>query len=265
MNREYNIARFEQEMSKIQRPGLDKLMGYIRSSDFYKAPASTKYHLSVPGGLLQHSLNVLDALRDLLIKENDGQREDGTPKLKYHYAVAGRFVATVPEESVIIMALLHDLCKTYFYTEGFRWYKDDQNKWQKAPTFNVEDRMPLGHGDKSAFIIMKYMDLTNPELYAIWWHMGITDGGDPRQFGQAIEKFPIIYALHTADMIASHFMEADAGNKDGFTFEDLAGETGEGTMDAHLAAEEAEAPAAEEPPAPPEPEYQEAPPIESEA
>ena len=217
MNREQNIARFEAEMSKVKRPGVDKLMEYIKKSDFYTAPASTKYHLSVNGGLLQHSLNVLDALREMLVKENDGTDETGKPKIKYHYAVAGKFVATITEESLIVMALLHDICKTYFYTEGFRWYKDDQNKWQKAPTFEVDDKMPLGHGDKSAMIIKQYMELTSPEMYAIWWHMGITDGGDQRQFGQAIDKYPIIYALHTADMIASHFMEANEGNVSAFT------------------------------------------------
>lgn len=234
MNRENLISRFEAEMSKVKRPGVDKLMDYIRKSDFYTAPASTKYHLSVHGGLLQHSLNVLDAMRVLLTKENDGKSEDGTPKLKYHFAVAGKFVATIPEESLIIMALLHDICKTYFYKEGFRWYKDDQNKWQQAPTFEVDDKMPLGHGAKSAMIIKQYMELTTEEMYAIWWHMGITDGGDLRQFGQAIDKYPIIYALHTADMMASHFMEANGGNRPEFGSSD--DETGEATMNEHLEA-----------------------------
>ena len=264
MNREANIARFEAEMGKVKRPGVDKLMTYIRNSDFYKAPASTKYHLSCEGGLLQHSLNVLDALRNMLTKENDGQDENGNPKIKYHYAVAGRFVATIPEESLIIMALLHDICKTYFHGTSTRNAKvknpdTGKEEWTKVPFYTVEDRMPLGHGDKSAFIIMKYMDLTNPEMYAIWWHMGITDGADPRQFGQAIEKFPIVYALHTADMIASHFMEAEAGNKDGFTLADQIDETGEATMDEHL---ETEAQQEQEPEQEREPEYQEAPPIE---
>ena len=63
MNTKSNIARFEEELGKVQRPGMDKLLEYIRKSDFYRAPASTKYHLSCEGGLLQHSLNVLDALR----------------------------------------------------------------------------------------------------------------------------------------------------------------------------------------------------------
>ena len=88
MNREANIARFEAELDKVQRPGMGLLLEYIRHSDFYTAPASTHYHLSCEGGLLQHSLNVLDALRGLLMKEPDGKDEAGNPKVKYHYVVA---------------------------------------------------------------------------------------------------------------------------------------------------------------------------------
>ena len=113
MNREANIARFEAELDKVQRPGMGLLLEYIRRSDFYTAPASTHYHLSCEGGLLQHSLNVLDALRGLLMKEPDGKDEAGNPKVKYHYVVADKFVATFPQDSVIITALLHDICKTF--------------------------------------------------------------------------------------------------------------------------------------------------------
>ena len=105
MNTEKLISRFEAELAKIQRPGMDKLMEYIKKSDFYTAPASTKYHLSTPGGLLQHSLNVLDALRGLLRWSQSENR--------WEYLAAGKVVDTIPDESVTIMALLHDLCKTY--------------------------------------------------------------------------------------------------------------------------------------------------------
>ena len=83
MNIQKNIARFEGELAKVNRPGMDKLLEYIRKSDFYKAPASTKYHLACEGGLLQHSLNVLDALRSTLdprqirVNEDDGTERDG--------------------------------------------------------------------------------------------------------------------------------------------------------------------------------------------
>ena len=79
-NRQANINRFEAEMAKVTRDGVDKLMAFIRKSDMYAAPASTRFHLSVTGGLLQHSLNVLDALRANLTKNDDGT---------YSYEVAG--------------------------------------------------------------------------------------------------------------------------------------------------------------------------------
>lgn len=211
MDRKANIARFEAEMSKVKRPGVDKLMDYIRKSDFYAAPASTKFHLSCEGGLLQHSINVLDALRCFLTAID----EEGSEWL---YTVAGCPVATIPDESVIIAALLHDICKTYFYTTSWRNAKNEKTgKWEKVPFYTVDDKMPLGHGPKSAMIIKQYMELTTEEMYAIWWHMGFADGtSDALVLGQAIEKFPFILALHTADMMASRFMEGEEDNHPAF-------------------------------------------------
>lgn len=212
MNTEILIARFEDELGKVQRHGMDKLLEYIRRSDFYKAPASTKYHLSCEGGLLQHSLNVLDALRSILMRNDNCPSHGG-----WDYMVAGKTVVNTPDESVTIMALLHDICKTYFYATSTRNAKNERTgKWEKVPYFTVKDRMPLGHGDKSVMIIKQYIDLTNPEMYAIWWHMGYTDTSDPLSLTNAIEAYPIIWALHTADMMASHMMEVEDGNKDLF-------------------------------------------------
>ena len=146
MNTDYNIARFERELGKVQRPGMDKLLEYIRKSDFYTAPASTKYHLAAPGGLLQHSLNVLDALRGLLTRDETGEN--------WLYTVGGTTVATIPEDSVTVMALLHDICKTHFYGTSTRNVKNDATgKWEKVPFYTVDDKMPLGHGPKSAMIV----------------------------------------------------------------------------------------------------------------
>lgn len=210
MNIERNIARFEAEMEKVQRPGMDKLMDYIRKSDFYKAPASTKYHLACEGGLLQHSLNVLDAMRGLLVSV----LENG----EWAYVVAGKTVAKIPGDSVIIMALLHDICKTYFYSTSTRNAKNETTgKWEKVPFYTVKDRMPLGHGDKSVMIIKQYIDLTNNEMYAIWHHMGYADNSDTLTLTNAVEAYPIIWALHTADMMASHMMEGSTDNLEAFT------------------------------------------------
>ena len=242
MNREANITRFEAELVRVRRPGVDKLLGYIRKSDFYTAPASTKFHLSCEGGLLQHSLNVLDALRTLLTAKD----EEGS---EWFYIVAGRPVATIPDESVVIAALLHDICKTYFYTVGTRNVKNEATgKWETVPYYSVKDKMPLGHGAKSAMIIKQYMELTTPEMYAIWWHMGYTDTQNFTALGQAIDKYPIIWALHTADMMASHFMEGDTDNLPAF---------------AQTAAPESTGEYADNPTIPDDPQFEEAPPVEA--
>lgn len=202
MDRQANIDRFEAEMAKINREGANKLMGYIRKSDMYTAPASTRFHLSVAGGLLQHSLNVLDAFRESLRKNDDGT---------YSYMVAGKNVATITEESMVIMALLHDICKTNFYTVVMKWRKDKNNKWEQYETFEVDDKVPYGHGEKSVMMIEEFMKLKPEERYAIRWHMGYTES-DTLSLNNAIDKYPIIWALHSADTKASHFMESVAGN-----------------------------------------------------
>lgn len=210
MNIENNITRFEAELAKVQRPGMDKLLEYIQKSDFYKAPASTKYHLAAPGGLLQHSLNVLDALRGLLSWRSDGVWE---------YRAAGKVVDTIPDDSVIMMALLHDICKTHFYGTSTRNVKNDATgKWEKVPFYTVNDMMPLGHGPKSAMIIKQYTTLTSQELYAIWHHMGRTgDYENDAAVGKSIEMYPAVLALQTADMMASRFMEGEKENLELFT------------------------------------------------
>ena len=153
------------------------------------------------------------------MKEPDGKDEAGNPKVKYHYVVADKFVATFPQDSVIIAALLHDICKTFFYTTSTRNAKNEKTgKWEKVPYYTVDDKMPLGHGAKSAMIIKQYTELTTAEMYAIWWHMGFTGstGTDTATISQAIDKHPLIWALHTADMMASHFMEGEKGNLEAF-------------------------------------------------
>ena len=200
--RQINIDRFESEMSKVKREGVDKLMAFIRKSDMYAAPASTRFHLSITGGLLQHSLNVLDALRAILTKKEDGS---------YDYMAAGQSVANVSEETVIIIALLHDLCKTYFYETETRNRKVN-GRWEQYEAFTVNDKIPYGHGEKSVMMIEEYIKLQPLERYAIRWHMGYTEP-DTTTVSKAIEKYPMVWALHCADIHASSFMEDIEGNK----------------------------------------------------
>lgn len=207
MNIENNITRFEAELSKVRRPGMDKLLEYIRGSDFYRAPASTKYHLACPGGLLQHSLNVLDALRGLL--------QWNSIESRWEYHAACKIVDTIPDDGVIMMALLHDICKTHFYSTGTRNQKNEKTgQWEKVPYYTIKDMMPLGHGAKSAMIVKQYTPLTSQEMYAIWHHMGFNgDYENDAAVGKSIEMYPAVLALQTADMMASKFMEDEKENR----------------------------------------------------
>ena len=202
-NRQVNINRFEAEMAKVTRDGVDKLMAFIRKSDMYAAPASTRFHLSVTGGLLQHSLNVLDALRANLTKNDDGT---------YSYEVAGVPAARVTEENVIIMALLHDICKTYFYTTEIRNRKVN-GKWEQYEAFAVDDKIPYGHGEKSVMMIEEYMKLQPVERYAIRWHMGMSEANIIQTYCQAAEKYPLVLFTHMADQMATSYLETNTGNK----------------------------------------------------
>ena len=264
MDNKNNIARYETEMSKVRRPGMDKLLEYIRKSDFYTAPASTRFHLSCEGGLLLHSLNMLDALRGSLFW-------NGTA---WEYKVAGKAIDTISDESLILIALTHDLCKTYFYGTSTRNQKNDKTgKWEKVPFYTVNDRMPIGgHGFKSAFLVKEYIKLTSQEFYAIRWHMGFTDAGDEvGTFRAALAKYPIVWAVHTADMAASTFMEAEAGNREPFAPAEQAEKPAEAPEGKQQAQHKKEAKERQEAPQEaqqdagaaqdPEPEYQEAQPI----
>lgn len=176
----------------IHREGSDKLLDYlINKSDFFTAPASTRFHNSFEGGLALHSLNVYHCLKDYLSREKV-QNDYG---LKYS------------EETIAIAALLHDICKTNVYVRDFRNVKNEQGQWERVPTYRYEDKLPYGHGEKSVYMISGFMKLTRDEAMAIRWHMGFSGTEDNNTVSSAMEKYPLILAVSTADMEASVFME----------------------------------------------------------
>lgn len=213
-----NIKRFEELMNSVTREGKDKLMDYIKNkTDFYKAPASTQFHLSCEGGLLQHSLNVYDCL----------MAKKDSPIWKKTFE-------KISDESLIIMALLHDLCKVNFYVKGTKNQKTyDADKvaaaekwqvkhdamgdfvWETVLNYEVKDSMPLGHGEKSVMLINCFMHLIDFEIFAIRWHMGFSEEKSQyKALGEAIEKYPIILALYEADLEATKILEDVSGNKE---------------------------------------------------
>ncbi|MBR4889993.1 MAG: hydrolase [Clostridia bacterium] len=177
----------------ITREGADKLLEYLDSaqSDFFIAPASTRFHGAFEGGLLEHSLNVYYCLLDYLERD----RVKDTYKMSYS------------KESIAICALLHDLCKVNCYVKGTRNKKDANGIWQTVPTFEYEDDMPYGHGEKSVYIISGFMRLTREEAFAIRYHMGFSGCEPQNNIGAAFEKYPLAFALSTADMEATYFLE----------------------------------------------------------
>ncbi len=180
--------------SKIKREGADRLLAFLCSdaSDFFTAPASTRYHGNYEGGLLEHSLNVYDCLSDIMKR----------PRIKEQYGIE------YSEESIAIAALLHDVCKINFYNVAFRNAKNEQGKWESVPYYTIDDSLPYGHGEKSVYIVSGYMRLTRDEAFAIRYHMGFSaDKENHGNVGKAMEMFPLAFFLNCADSEAAYYVE----------------------------------------------------------
>lgn len=177
----------------IKRDGEDKLLDYLlsKSSDFFTAPASARFHGSYKGGLVEHSVNVYYCLKDYLSRT----RVKELYKMSYD------------DETLAIVALLHDVCKINCYKQGTRNVKDEQGSWQTVSTFEYVDMLPYGHGEKSVYIISGFIRLTREEAFAIRYHMGFSGAENKRNIGDAFRQFPLGFALCTADMEATYFIE----------------------------------------------------------
>lgn len=184
-----------QLLKSVRRPGVDALIDYLEKSDFFEAPASTIYHGSYTGGLVEHSLNVYTMLQWCVANLQDSDFE--LPKIS--------------EESVIIVALLHDLCKVNCYRESTRNVKNEQTgKWEKVPCYKREPLLPMGHGGKSVFIIQQFIKLTPEEAQAIYWHMGAYDTSPYNtlnELGKSYEMNLLAFLLNQADMMATYIAE----------------------------------------------------------
>ena len=218
MDRQENVRKFEELLNRVDREGRPELLEYIRDkSDFYTAPASTRFHLSTEGGLLQHSLNVYECLQ---------RKAQSDTVWRDILAAAGK-------DALIICPLLHDLCKTHFYRIDWknqktydpdrvavaeRWQVKKDNAgafiWESVPCYTVDDRVPYGHGEKSVMMIEQFMRLTGPERFAIRWHMGFSEPRELHlQLTQAMGRYPLILALHEADQEASALLEDEKDNR----------------------------------------------------
>jgi hypothetical protein len=183
---------FDKALTYIKREGINELVKWLQDeTDFFTAPASTQFHGNYEGGLLEHSMNVTRfALHNFnfIVKQK--------PELEEF------------RESVILCALFHDVCKTNHYFMEKKWTKDEDNKWKDYIGYTVKDIFPLGHGEKSLYLISKYVRLTDAEAMAIRWHMGATEpsviipnNAHYYAYNEAINNW-LVRLIHCADMLA---------------------------------------------------------------
>ena len=174
---------------KISRAGSKELLDWISSTDFFVAPASTKFHGAKDSGLVEHSVKVYEVLREKHFDSYDD------------------------EESFAICALLHDLCKIKFYKKSFRNVKNDSTGvWEKVPCYTFDDSFPYGHGEKSVFLIERFMRLKPAEAMAIRWHMGgfddaVKGAGYASPIGIAYDKYPLAVKLFISDLESTYLRE----------------------------------------------------------
>lgn len=183
----------------IARPGAEDFFKWLKTTDFYTAPASTKYHLAREGGLVEHSVHVFERLKNLIDSE-------------LNYSDGADYVNAITLETIAICGLLHDTCKANFYSVEMRNRKNEQGQWEKYPYYVVDDQLPYGHGEKSVYIISGFMKLTREEAMAVRWHMGGFDdcvkGGGYAMSG-AFLQYPLAVLLHMADLQATFIDEKE--------------------------------------------------------
>ena len=176
---------FLELLKSINREGMENLIAFIEKTDFFEAPASTRFHGSYQGGLLEHSMKVYEILL---------------------HKVQNNIIGLKPNEDTIkLIALLHDICKANFYKVDYRNAKNSKGEWEKVPYYTIEDTIPYGHGEKSVMMITEYIKLTPEEKYCIRWHMGFTE---PKEvyttLGEAFKKYPLALMMHEADLEAKN-------------------------------------------------------------
>lgn len=192
------IRKHKQEFIDLLKstsiPDIDLFIEDLEESGFFTAPASMKNHLCYEGGLMIHSLNVYEAAM----------------KLKETFAAVRPDVfEKVSDESIIIAALLHDVCKANLY---FR-KRGAQMEFGQAEYGTDYGRLPIGHGEKSVVMLYRMgLDLRDDEICAIRWHMGAwsvdsSDAEERGNFRKAQELYPLVSLIQLADTAAAQILE----------------------------------------------------------
>jgi HD superfamily phosphohydrolase YqeK len=168
-----------------KREGINQVLEWLtKDTDFFSAPASSNGHDNIKYGLVFHALTVYFNMKEM----------------------ADCFDLKYPSDSLIISGIFHDVCKSNFYSASTRSKKNElTGKWFQEPYFSIDDRLPLGHGEKSVILLQKFMQLTNPEIMAIRWHMAGFEIGSysaQQSLSKAMQEYPLITLLHCADLFA---------------------------------------------------------------
>lgn len=202
----------------ITRPGADKFLEWLMTTDFFDAPASTRFHLAEPGGLVKHSVHVYERLREAYINELD--RDHERPVV----------LSNQEEETIAICGLLHDICKVGVYhkePKNQKTYDPEKVKvaqkwqikhdgmgdfiWETVMGYKFDEDFAYGHGEKSVYIISAYMKLKREEAVAIRFHMGAWRDGEKQDVGKAFEQQRLAVLTHIADMQATYLDEVESG------------------------------------------------------
>ena len=183
--------------SLTERGKIDELVEFLLDSDYFTAPSSTKFHAAFSGGLFLHSYGVYNRLR-MLVKRSP---ED---------------LGNIKDDTLMMIALFHDLCKVGMYAKEPKWQKVD-GKWEQIEVWIHDDMIPLGHGEKSLYILQTYLDVTPEEACAIRWHNNRHETGTHffyptgASLSSALEKYPLTKYLHLADLYQTYAYETIYG------------------------------------------------------
>ena len=195
---EQKISFFESRLRDVNREGIEKVIEFLRTTDFYVAPSSASYHSNYQGGLLDHSLLVYS----LAFKYREGL-----------IAMMPELEEKIPEDSLIISTLLHDICKTCFYKQVMKYRKDENNQWQSYLGYEIDHSFPIGHGEKSVIMLQDLgLQMTPEEMLTIRYHMGAWDGAmltnDVKfSYSAAMNKYPMMVLVQSADNTSSLVFE----------------------------------------------------------
>lgn len=181
------LYRYRNKPSDVAVKVYDSIIKWLKASDFYTAPASTRFHESCPSGLLYHTLKVVYHIRELTQLE------------PFH---------NVDLHEAMFVALVHDWCKIGLYEPYQRNVKNEQTgQWESVTAYRFrEQKEPFGfgHGTTSMWLVSQFVRLNLQESLAIRWHMGEYNVADNEMndLHAANERYPLVFLLQFADRLA---------------------------------------------------------------